>query len=103
MLAKTRVKILHAKTGREAIASFINNKPDIVLMDIKMPDLDGYQATHEIKKYDPKVPVIAQTAYANAEYEQLSKEVGCDAYIAKPINEEKLLQTINKFISKRNS
>ncbi len=98
ILAKTGIKIIHAKTGREAISSCLINKPNLILMDIKMPDLDGYQATSEIKKHDSNIPIIAQTAYANPEDEQKSKKMGCDAYISKPIDEKRLLQLMNLYI-----
>ena len=67
-------------------------------MDIKMPLMDGYTATREIKSMSKNVPVIAQTAYALSEEKEKSKEAGCDDYIAKPIGYEDLLTTINKYV-----
>jgi len=97
---KTGAKILRAVTGREAINISLDQKPDLILMDIKMPDLDGYQATIEIKKQYPNMPVIAQTAYAHVEEEKKSQNAGCDAYIAKPINIEKLMKMMKQFLNK---
>ena len=67
-------------------------------MDIKLPEMDGYEATRQIKEINESVPVIAQTAYAMADDEQKSKQVGCDDYITKPINRRKLLQTMDVLI-----
>ncbi len=100
ILAITGIKISRAITGREAIESCLTNMPDLVLMDVKMPDLDGYQATKEIKKHYPKIPIIAQTAYAHAEDKRISKKAGCDAYISKPINEKILFALLKKHLEK---
>ncbi|RLD67347.1 MAG: hypothetical protein DRI95_04970 [Bacteroidetes bacterium] len=94
----TGVNILHAKTGREAIDICLSHNPDLVLMDIKMPDLDGYQATKIIKEQLPNLPVIAQTAYAHPSDEQKAKDAGLDAYIEKPIIEEQLLKIISEYL-----
>ena len=97
-LKTTGVKILRAKTGQEAIDICLSHNPDLVLMDIKMPNLDGYQATKIIKKQFPNLPIIAQTAYAHPTDEQIAKNAGLDAYIAKPINEEHLLKIMDEYL-----
>jgi CheY-like chemotaxis protein len=68
-------------------------------MDIKLPEMDGYEATRRIKQIRPMIPVIAQTAYAMADDQQKILQVGCDDYISKPINRRKLLQTIEGLIA----
>jgi CheY-like chemotaxis protein len=101
VLKLTNATILHAKNGKEAIELCKeNNKIDLVLMDIKMPEMNGYLATREIKKFRQDLPVIAQTAYAMQEEVTLCKEAGCDEYISKPIDSHKLLKLINTFIIK---
>ncbi len=99
VLKPTKAKVIWTKTGRETIDICNSEKVDIVLMDIKMPDLNGLEATIEIKKNLPNLPIIAQTAYAMEEDEQASMESGCDDYISKPIRPENLLAIMNKFIN----
>lgn len=78
----------------------VANRPDIdlVLMDLKMPVMDGFKASTEIKRIRPNLPVIAQTAYAFAADKLKATEAGCDDYIAKPINRTELLQMIGKYL-----
>ncbi len=99
LLEKSGIKTIWAKNGRSAI-KFCNENPDIdlVLMDISMPVMDGYEATGIIKKFHPYLPVIAQTAYAAAGDREKSLEAGCDDYIAKPIKKEKLIEMIGKYL-----
>lgn len=97
ILLETNVTLLWAKNGEETIDVFEKNTVDLILMDIKMPVMNGYEATKFIKsKYN--VPIIAQTAHAMANDEQKSLEAGCDAYVTKPIEQELLLHTINKYL-----
>lgn len=72
-----------------------NNDIDLILMDIKLPEMNGYEATKEIRKFNKKVKIIAQTAYALSGDEDKALEAGCDSYISKPVKMEKLLDTIN--------
>jgi signal transduction histidine kinase/CheY-like chemotaxis protein len=98
-LALSNASLIWARDGKEAVDIFrkIDNI-DLVLMDIKMPFMDGYAATKEIKSISNTVPVIAQTAYALSEEKEKSIAVGCDDFIAKPIGYEDLLSTIHKFV-----
>ncbi len=98
VLKPTKAKIIWTKTGRETIDVCNSEKVDLVLMDIKMPDLNGLEATIEIKKIYPKLPIVAQTAYAMEEDEEASIEAGCDDYISKPIRPEHLLTIMSKYI-----
>ena len=98
VLKPTKAKIIWTKTGRETVDICNSEKVDIVLMDIKMPDLNGLEATIEIKKEFPNLPIIAQTAYAMEEDEEASVEAGCDAYISKPIRPDYLLSIMSKHI-----
>ena len=99
VLKETNAKILWAKNGEEAIA-MVRNQPDIslVLMDIRMPETDGYQAARAIKEMSPTIPVIAQTAFTETEDQQKAILAGCDDYIAKPISVVELLSIMNKLL-----
>jgi CheY-like chemotaxis protein len=96
ILAKTNATLLHAKDGLKTLELFkANPQIDLILMDIKMPGMDGYEATREIRKLQPKIPIIAQTAYALEEEKQKTIEAGCNAYITKPIAKLNLLNLID--------
>ncbi|MFT3737343.1 MAG: ATP-binding protein [Breznakibacter sp.] len=98
-LALSNASLIWARDGKEAVEIFRKvGNIDLVLMDIKMPFMDGYMATQEIKRLSTNVPVIAQTAYAMSEEREKSFAAGCDDYIAKPIGYEDLLRTIHKFV-----
>ncbi|MFA6128661.1 MAG: PAS domain S-box protein [Bacteroidales bacterium] len=102
LLDKTtlNIKTLHAKNGQEAVEICKNNKEiNLVLMDIKMPGMNGYEATIQIKKNRPDLPVIAQTAYSTEEDRNSSKLAGCDDYISKPISEKTLNSIISRHLS----
>lgn len=98
-LRETNAEILHARDGQEAINLFNQSKQiDLILMDIKMPGVNGYDATCHIKEQKPDLPIIAQTAYAlSGEKEQILNS-GFDDYIAKPIKQEKLLEIIARHL-----
>jgi CheY-like chemotaxis protein len=100
ILKPTDIRILHAANGQVAI-QMIKNHPeiDLVLMDIKLPEMDGFEATKEIRKIRKDLPVIAQTAYAMADDKRKSIEVGCSDYITKPVNRKLLLKTADKFLN----
>jgi PAS domain S-box-containing protein len=101
ILLPTKAKILWAKDGKEAVDLCLNNKNiDLVLMDIKMPIMDGFEATREIKKHNHNLKIIGQTAYAHDNENQKCLTEGFDNYISKPIKTETLLSTINQVFSK---
>ena len=93
--------LIRAKTGLEALALFKENEVDLILMDIKMPVMDGYEATAEIRKVSASVPIIAVTAYAFAQDEQRIINSGFDAYTAKPINGKILKDKISTLLTHR--
>jgi len=98
-LSRTGAKILRAKTGKEAVAVVKDiDKIDLILMDIKMPEMNGVEATIEIKSFNQKMKIIAQTAYAMEDDRKLYFQVGCVDYLAKPIHRDLLLTTISKYI-----
>ena len=94
---KTKATIIHAKNGQEAInICTSSNDIDLVLMDLRMPVVDGYEATRKIKKLIPDIPIIAQTAFALENEKQKALEVGCVDIVSKPINKNKLFKIIKK-------
>ena len=99
VLLFTKVKILHAWDGQEAV-EYVKNHSDIslVLMDIKMPIMDGYEAVRFIKQMRPKLPVIAQTAYALIDDKAQMLNAGFDNYISKPIPKVALIELISGYI-----
>lgn len=98
LLSKTEVKLIHAENGKQAIEMYQKNEVDLILMDIKMPVLDGLEATKRIKNIDSEIPIIAQTAFAMENDEKLSLEAGCNAYISKPIRKHKLFELLNEYL-----
>ena len=94
-------RLIHAWDGREAVELFKAHNPHIVLMDINMPVMDGYEATHEIRKISEDIPVIAVTAFAFASDEQKALENGFTGYMPKPINANQLKQKILEILRTR--
>jgi len=99
VLKKTEANVIWANNGEEAVKLFSTHKIDLVLMDIQMPIMNGYEATGKIKKIDPSVPIISQTAYAMSEDREKSIEAGCDNYISKPIPSKDLLEMISHYLT----
>ena len=99
ILNDLKCELYHAANGAEVVELF-NEKPDtdLILMDIRMPLMDGYQATRKIRETNTKVHIIAQTAFALAGDREKAMAAGCNDYITKPINKKVLLQKINEFI-----
>jgi PAS domain S-box-containing protein len=96
----TTAEIIHAGNGKEAVEKFHENPGiEIVLMDMKMPEMNGFEATRAIKAINPAVAVIALTAYAMLGDEKRILEAGCDAYLSKPISRDRLLEKLNSFVS----
>lgn len=93
--------LIHAWDGQEAVNMFKEYDPQIVLMDINMPVMDGYEATKEIRKYSAKVPIIAITAFAYASDEQRVMASGFDGYMPKPINARLLKAQLMDIMQKR--
>ena len=99
-LRRTSAKILWAKDGQEAVDMFKENHIDLVLMDLQLPVMDGYAATREIKKVNPAVPVIAQTAHVMSGEKEKCFEAGCTDYLTKPIRLQILIDTLSKYLNK---
>lgn len=89
------IKTVYARDGIEAIEIIKNNKPiDLILMDIKMPRMDGLEATRQIRTFRPDIPIIAQTAFNTDEDIQNALKAGCNDHISKPFNKDVLLKKI---------
>ncbi len=99
IIIDTGVDILYAENGREAIQIATLQTPDLVLMDIRLPDMDGYQVTSEIRKQKPHLKIIAQTAYASITDRQKAFNEGFNDYISKPISRDMLLSLLKKHLS----
>ncbi len=99
LLRRKKIKVIRARDGEEAVTLFAKN-PDIkiVLMDINMPVMNGYDATREIKKIRSEIPIIAVTAYALTGDDLKAAEAGCDDYLSKPINNKLFYDTIYKYL-----
>ena len=91
-------KCSFSELGQEAINSFIRESTDLILMDIRMPVMDGIQATEKIRTISLTVPIIAVTAYAFYTEQQQAIQAGCNAVISKPYSLERLRETIESYI-----
>ena len=87
-----------AKNGQEAVEKADKDGYDIILMDIKMPIMDGLEATKAIKERHPDLPIVALTANAFDSDRQLAIEAGCDDFLSKPVSSEACLETIKRFV-----
>jgi PAS domain S-box-containing protein len=93
---------LTVRNGKEAVKICQNNPDiDLILMDIQMPEFDGYEATKQIRKFNTKVIIIAQTAFALQSYRDKALEAGCNEYILKPIDKNELIGLINKHLKRK--
>lgn len=100
VLEQSQMTVLWAKNGKEAIKLCKDNPLiGLVLMDINMPVMNGYEATKKIKRTRPNLPIIAQTAYTVFGDREKSIEAGCDDYISKPIKREELIEKIERLVS----
>lgn len=102
LLLKTILKkycnILHAKTGKELLDIYKEQHADLILMDIKMPEMNGIDALKEIRKFDKEIPVIMQSAYAFENDMESAREAGSNGFVTKPINIKELKATLSHFL-----
>jgi len=101
ILQKTGAKVIWAKDGIDVLKLYNNSKVDLILMDIQLPEISGYEATAQIRLKDKLIPIIAQTAYAMAEDKQKCLEAGCNDVLVKPIRMDEVLTTVAKYLSKK--
>ncbi len=100
LLTSAGYEMIEAINGEQGVAMAAEHRPDLILMDIKLPVLDGYEATRRIKANPAlrHIPVIAVTSYALSGDEERTREAGCDAYVAKPFSPRLLLAKVRGFI-----
>ena len=100
MLAPTDYEIIEAENGEQALAAIAKQRPDLILMDIQLPIMDGYTATRRIKA-DPalqSIPIIAVTSYALDGEAKIAKAAGCDDYVPKPYSPREPLAKIRQYL-----
>ena len=100
LLTSAGYEVIEAINGAEGVAAAIEHLPDLILMDIQLPVLDGYEATRRIKAHaaTAKIPIIAVTSYALSGDETKAREAGCDGYVAKPFSPRQLLAKVREFL-----
>jgi two-component system, cell cycle response regulator DivK len=100
LLTNAGYEIVQAENGREALAAAATEQPDLILMDIQLPLLDGYEVTRRLKA-DPAlraIPIIVVTSYALSGDENKARAAGCDAYVTKPYSTRALLAKIREYV-----
>jgi two-component system sensor histidine kinase/response regulator len=100
ILQKTGANVIWAKDGIDVLTIFNTTKIDLILMDIQLPEISGYEATAQIRLKDLNVPIIAQTAYAMADDKQRCFDSGCNDVLVKPIRMDDVLTTVAKYLNK---
>ena len=100
IVLQKRYRLLRAHNGIEAVTINEDEKPDLILMDIRMPEMNGLDATRIIKEVSPETPVIALSAFAFEENIKEARAAGCDEFIAKPFRVEDLIETIDRYLKK---
>jgi two-component system cell cycle response regulator DivK len=100
VLAPTDYEITEAENGVEALAAIAKQRPDLILMDIQLPIMDGYEATRRIKADASlrSIPIIAVTSYALSGEEKKARAAGCDDYVPKPFSPRQLLAKIRHYL-----
>lgn len=99
VLKRTKAKLIRATNGKEAVRLFKKHQDiDLIIMDIKMPEMDGFEATKQIKALNKNIPIISQSAYAMPVEIEKGYLLGINEYITKPVNPKKLLSVLNKYL-----
>jgi signal transduction histidine kinase len=102
VLQDTSAQVLYARNGLEAIELCKSiNKIDLVLMDIKMPEMDGFEATRRIREFNRKIPIIAQTAFVLEQELNKCQEAGCNDYLTKPIDIKEFFEKIDSYLKEQ--
>jgi len=103
LLASASIDMIEAVTGEEGVALAEREHPDLILMDIQLPGLDGYEATRRIKANHAvrHIPIIVVTSYALSGDDVKAFEAGCDAYVTKPLVPRELLAKVREFLAKQ--
>ncbi len=99
LLARTSYRLIEATDGEQGVVKAVEERPDLILMDVQLPKLSGLEATRKLRN-DPKtahIPIIAVTSFAMSGDDQKAKDAGATGYLAKPYSPRELLQMIRKF------
>ena len=99
LMLRREFDIVRASDGEEAVRICRELKPAAILMDVKMPGMDGLEATRRIRAFDPSVPIVAVTAFAYDRDRQKALDAGASEYLSKPLNGERLRQTLRELLS----
>jgi two-component system, cell cycle response regulator DivK len=91
-------KLLIAQDGVEGVRVAQQENPDLILMDISLPTLDGYEATRQIRSSMPSIPIIGLSAHAMQGDEVRAREAGCNDYLIKPVDEDLLMQKLQEYL-----
>ncbi|PKP56248.1 response regulator [Candidatus Atribacteria bacterium HGW-Atribacteria-1] len=104
ILKSSGYEVIEARSGEEGVELTIKGKPDLIIMDIQLPGIDGLEATRRIRESeaDGEIPIIALTSYAMAGDRKKALKAGCTGYIEKPINPETFISEIKKFLEVKN-
>lgn len=100
LLVSAEFEVLEANSGDKGVALARSERPDLILMDIRLPGFDGFEATRRIKAQADlrEIPIIAVTSYAMSDDNTKAIEAGCDAYLSKPVSPRKLLEKVREFM-----
>ena len=100
LLSSVGYELIEATDGAEGVALAQSQHPDLILMDIQLPEMDGYEATRRIRAIPElaRVPIVAVTSYAPSGDEAKTREAGCDGYVAKPFSPRQLLAKVREFL-----
>lgn len=90
--------LLVANDGEQGVAMALEQKPDLVLMDISLPVMDGYEATRRIREARQNMPIIGLSAHAMEGHKQKAQDAGCDDYLTKPINDSLLFEMLKRYL-----
>ncbi len=95
-------RVIEARDGEEGVARAKADKPDLILMDVSLPKMDGWEATRRIKADEAtrQIPIIAVTAHALDDDREKATQVGCDGYLAKPVAPRRVVEEVERFIGK---
>lgn len=104
-LVKKGYRVIEAETGEEAIAAARRELPDLIIMDMMMPGMNGLDATHQIRQYQSlrRTPIVAVSAYGADEYRRIAIEAGCDEYVSTPFEPSALAELIQSLLASKDS
>src|SRR6267142_4644532 len=104
-LVRNGYRVLEAETGEEAISVARRELPDLIIMDVMMPGMNGLDATQRIREYQPlrRIPIVAVSAYGAGEYRSIAIEAGCNEYVSTPFEPDALAKLLKTLLTKRES